>query len=62
MTERKSYISAVKCLQAKQPITRNLFEGVRSRYDDFVAAHINETDYVHFVVSTAMGIGKCAFC
>ncbi|KAK8241318.1 hypothetical protein IWZ00DRAFT_492292 [Phyllosticta capitalensis] len=50
MTERKSYISAVKCLQAKQPITRNLFEGVRSRYDDFVAAHINETDYVHFVM------------
>ncbi|KAL0259595.1 hypothetical protein SLS55_005332 [Diplodia seriata] len=51
--EKKSYISAVKCLQAKSPRTSSYFSGARTRYDDFVAAHINATDYVHFVVCTS---------
>ncbi|GME58660.1 Tyrosinase central domain protein [Neofusicoccum parvum] len=47
--EKKSYISAVQCLQAKGAKTTSFFPGARTRYDDFVAPHINETDYVHFV-------------
>ncbi|KAI1385398.1 Di-copper centre-containing protein [Hypoxylon trugodes] len=47
--ERKAYTSAVLCLQslpAKTPT--NLVPGVRSRYDDFVATHINQTLNIHY--------------
>ncbi|KAK0658285.1 Tyrosinase-like protein orsC [Lasiodiplodia hormozganensis] len=47
--EKKSYIDAVKCLQTKSARTTSYFSGARTRYDDFVALHINATDYVHFV-------------
>ncbi|KAF2494294.1 Di-copper centre-containing protein [Lophium mytilinum] len=47
-TEKKSYISAVKCLSKKPAITSTeLVPGVRSRYDDFVATHINQTLAIH---------------
>ena len=48
--DKLSYIAAVKCLHSKPPTTASDFDGVRSRYDDFVATHINNTDYIHFVV------------
>ncbi|KAI5297193.1 hypothetical protein KEM56_005005 [Ascosphaera pollenicola] len=43
--ERKDYINAVLCLQSKPGITpRDEWPGVRTRYDDFVATHINQTN------------------
>ncbi|KAI0528040.1 hypothetical protein F5B22DRAFT_632546 [Xylaria bambusicola] len=47
-TEKKQYITAVKCLQAKPSIADPTFApGARSRYDDFVAVHINQTLSIH---------------
>ncbi|KAH8671376.1 hypothetical protein BX600DRAFT_496092 [Xylariales sp. PMI_506] len=47
--EKQSYISAVKCLQKVPAQTGSTYNGVRSRFDDFQAEHINQTDYIHFV-------------
>ncbi|KAI1860931.1 uncharacterized protein JN550_011086 [Neoarthrinium moseri] len=47
--DRKAYTDAVLCLQklpAKTPTS--LVPGVRSRYDDFVATHINQTLNIHY--------------
>lgn len=50
-SERTEYVTAVLCLQAKPPLTLpSLVPGVRSRFDDFVAAHINQTLTIHFSV------------
>lgn len=47
-TERKAYIKAVQCLASKPPKTpTSLVPGVRNRYDDFVATHINQTLSIH---------------
>ncbi|KUJ20503.1 Di-copper centre-containing protein [Mollisia scopiformis] len=47
--ERKAYTDAVLCLQAKTGLTpRSLIPGVRSRFDDFVATHQNQTGFIHF--------------
>ncbi|ETS81057.1 hypothetical protein PFICI_06059 [Pestalotiopsis fici W106-1] len=48
-SEKQSYISAVKCLQKAPAQTQSTYAGVRSRYDDFMAEHINRTDFIHFV-------------
>lgn len=48
------FIAAVKCLQVRPGETSVAFSGVRSRYDDFVALHISQADYVHWVVSIAL--------
>lgn len=48
---RLEYISAVQCLQVKSPLfTKKAAPGVRSRFDDFAATHIQRTPYVHFDV------------
>ncbi|KAI1136430.1 Di-copper centre-containing protein [Hypoxylon sp. FL0543] len=47
--QRKAYTDAVLCLQslpAKTPTS--LVPGARSRYDDFVATHINQTLNIHY--------------
>lgn len=49
--QRLEYIGAVKCLMAKPAQTGGFFAGAKTRYDDFLALHINSTDYVHFNVS-----------
>ncbi|KAK8074121.1 hypothetical protein PG994_005020 [Apiospora phragmitis] len=47
--EKLAYTSAIKCLMAKPARTPlDLAPGVRSRYDDFVATHINATATIHF--------------
>ncbi|KAI1331101.1 Di-copper centre-containing protein [Xylariaceae sp. FL0255] len=46
--EKKAYIAAVKCMQAKPSIADPSFApGARTRYDDFVAVHINQTLTIH---------------
>ncbi|KAI9152191.1 N-acetyl-6-hydroxytryptophan oxidase ivoB [Paramyrothecium foliicola] len=46
--ERTSYINAVKCLQKKPSKSdRTWAPGVRSRYDDFLAIHIDKTPQIH---------------
>ena len=51
VAERQDYIRAVKCLMtAPSTSTRR---GVRSRFDEFQACHIDLTDEVHQVVSDA---------
>lgn len=47
--ERKSYTDAVKCLQKKQAKTpASLVPGAKSRFDDWVATHINQTLTIHY--------------
>jgi tyrosinase len=49
--ERRDYIDAVLCLSRKPPQTMvTEFPGVRNRYDDFVAVHINQTMHIHGTV------------
>lgn len=49
--ERIEYTNAVLCLQKKAPNTpAELAPGAKTRYDDWVAAHINQTNYIHFNV------------
>ena len=46
--ERIAYTTAVKCLISKLSITSPLAApGARTRYDDFVAVHINQTLTIH---------------
>ncbi|KAK7973964.1 hypothetical protein PG989_015812 [Apiospora arundinis] len=47
--ERQRFIRAVRCHQTAPGQTSDVFYGVRSRYDDFLALHISQTDYVHWV-------------
>lgn len=47
--DRISYTDAVKCLHAKSPRSDpKAVPGARSRFDDFVAAHIEEAYSIHF--------------
>ncbi|KAH8900922.1 Di-copper centre-containing protein [Thozetella sp. PMI_491] len=48
-SERQEYIDAVKCLQNRPSQTSATWKGASSRYDDFVALHISQTDYIHWV-------------
>lgn len=49
--EKRNYIQAVQCLMHAPPKTpRSVAPGVRSRYDDFVATHINQTLTIHGTV------------
>ncbi|KAL2862820.1 tyrosinase family protein [Aspergillus lucknowensis] len=46
--ERKEYIDAVQCLIDKpSQIDPSFAPGARSRFDDFVAVHINQTMFIH---------------
>jgi len=47
--QKKSYIAAVKCLQSKPALTPgSLVSGAKTRFDDFVATHINQTMSIHY--------------
>ncbi|KAH7137019.1 hypothetical protein B0J13DRAFT_587135 [Dactylonectria estremocensis] len=48
--EKHEYIDAVKCLASKPSQTGNIYEGAKSRFDDFQATHIVNTDLIHYVV------------
>jgi len=47
--EKTAYINAVLCLQSKPSKSNSAYPapGARSRYDDFVATHINQTLTIH---------------
>lgn len=46
--ERKAYSSAVKCMYTSPSKSDpTLVPGARSRYDDFVGQHINQTRTIH---------------
>ncbi|KAH7009582.1 hypothetical protein EDB80DRAFT_762941 [Ilyonectria destructans] len=49
--EKHKYIDAVKCLASKPSQTGNIYEGAKSRFDDFQVTHIVNTDFIHYVVS-----------
>lgn len=51
-TDQLDYISAVHCLRARPAQTSDIHSGAQSRYDDFQALHIDQTDYIHFCVSS----------
>ncbi|KAI0146499.1 hypothetical protein BJ166DRAFT_502310 [Pestalotiopsis sp. NC0098] len=47
--DRKAYTDAVTCLQSLPAQTpSDLVPGAKSRYDDFVAAHMNQTLTIHY--------------
>jgi tyrosinase len=47
--DRKAYIDAVLCFQKKQAKTpASLVPGAKSRFDDWVATHINQTTTIHY--------------
>lgn len=45
--EKIAYTDAVKCLMTTPSITGSLAPGAKSRFDDFVAVHINQTLSIH---------------
>ncbi|OCL09552.1 Di-copper centre-containing protein [Glonium stellatum] len=46
--DRKNYIAAVLCLMGKpSKLDQSKYPGAKTRYDDFVAVHINQTLYIH---------------
>ncbi|KAM7216372.1 hypothetical protein V8F06_008294 [Rhypophila decipiens] len=50
--ERRNYINAIYCLASKPGLTpsspyASYLPGARTRYDDFVAAHHLQSDYIH---------------
>jgi tyrosinase len=57
--ERRGYIDAVLCLQDKPSrfsmgTDAESFPGVKTRFDDFVAVHINMTMTIHYTVSAIL--------
>src|SRR3569833_156141 len=44
--DRRAYIKAMLCLMDLEPHLTQ-FPGVTNRYEDFVAVHINQSDYIH---------------
>lgn len=49
--ERKAYTDAIQCLQSRPSILDQAkYEGAKTRYDDFVAVHIEQTFEMHFSV------------
>ncbi|ORY55906.1 uncharacterized protein BCR38DRAFT_528749 [Pseudomassariella vexata] len=48
LDQRLDFLDAVQCLQSKPAKTETLFAGAKSRYDDFQALHIIQTEDVHF--------------
>lgn len=57
--EKLDYIDAVLCLQNKPSRTpSDLVPGAKSRYDDFVATHINQTMQIHYTVRKKCQINK----
>ena len=49
--EKKAYIAAMLCVQkAPSKLDPKKFPGAKSRYDDFVVVHMNQTLNIHGTV------------
>jgi hypothetical protein len=49
--ERRNYIEAIQCIHSKPALTpAAISSGARSRYDDFVVTHVQQTYAVHGTV------------
>jgi tyrosinase len=46
-SNKKKYINAVLCLQSKPAKSGSIAPGAKTRYDDFLATHINQTLTIH---------------
>lgn len=54
--EKRNYIDAVLCLGKKPARTpAAIAAGAKSRYDDFVVTHIQQTRTIHFTVCCSYG-------
>jgi hypothetical protein len=51
--EKIAYTDAVKCLMELPSIGGDAIPGAKSRFDDFVGVHINQTPFIHVTVSHA---------
>ena len=50
-TEKKAYIAAMLCIMQKpSKLDSTKFPGAKSRYDDFVVVHMNQTMNIHGTV------------
>jgi tyrosinase len=49
--EKIAYTDAVKCLMELPSISGDAIPGAKSRFDDFVGVHINQTPFIHVTVS-----------
>jgi tyrosinase len=51
VAERKAYIAAMLCIMQKpSKLNPTQFPGAKSRYDDFVVVHMNQTLSIHNTV------------
>ena len=50
--EKIAYTDAVKCLMELPSISGEAIPGAKSRFDDFIGVHINQTPFIHVTVST----------
>lgn len=49
--EKKAYTDAVLCVQNSAALTpSDLIPGAKTRFDDFVGTHINQTMFIHYTV------------
>ena len=55
--QKADYIKAVLCLQA-HPAKNPVYEEAKTRFDEFQAYHIQQTNLVHLVVSQILHL-KC---
>ncbi|KAH7152948.1 hypothetical protein EDB81DRAFT_438677 [Dactylonectria macrodidyma] len=47
--QKKAYVDAVQCLQARPALTpESVAPGAKTRFDDWVATHINQTLSIHY--------------
>jgi tyrosinase len=51
--EKIAYTDAVKCLQDTPSLSGAEAPGAKSRFDDFVAVHINQTLFIHATVGVS---------
>ncbi|KAK8091245.1 hypothetical protein PG994_000750 [Apiospora phragmitis] len=52
--QRQQYIGAVQCMMNQPGTATATLSIVRNRFEDFLATHVKQTDFVHFVYEKAL--------